>query len=81
MAETEQYPALSAKGYGYSRIERFQKSVEIIHTRLLLAKLWAEGDDLSLAGRYFSAAWEGWCSLFGISASGFQELYEYAKYR
>ena len=48
----------------------------IIHTYLMLAKLLAEGDDISLAERYFLAAWEGWCLLFGISASDFQELYE-----
>lgn len=75
-AEKEQYPALSAEGYGYSRVKRFQNSVVIIHTRLMLAKLLAEGDDISLAEQYFSAAWESWCSLFGISASDFQELYE-----
>lgn len=74
--ETEQYPALSAEDYGYSRIKRFQNSVAIIHTQLMLAKLLTEEGDISLAERYFSAAWEGWCSLFGISASGFQELYE-----
>lgn len=74
--ETEQYPELSAEDYGYSRIKRFQNSVAIIHTYLMLAKLLAEGDDISLAERYFLAAWEGWCLLFGISASDFQELYE-----
>ena len=74
--EKEQYPVLSEENDRHSRIKRFQNSVAIIHTRLILAKFLAEGDDASLAERYFSAAWEGWCSLFGISASGFQELYE-----
>lgn len=77
----EQYSVLLLGSHGNSRVGRFQNSVAFIHTSLLLAEFLSRREDDGFAAHYFSAAWETWCTLFGLPASIFLELFEQGNIR